>query len=40
MATYVVWLHLKYTVGDIDKELFDNLNDRAMNKLNEIQQEQ
>jgi len=37
MATYVVWLHLKYTVGDIDKELFDNLNDRAMNKLNEIQ---
>jgi len=37
MATYVVWLHLKYTVGDIDKELFDNLNERAMNKLNEIQ---
>ncbi|PAU95778.1 hypothetical protein CK503_01580 [Aliifodinibius salipaludis] len=37
MATYVVWLHLKYTVGDIDKELFDNLNDRAMNKLKEIQ---
>lgn len=37
MATYVVWLHLKYTVGDITKELFDNLNDRAMNKLNEIQ---
>lgn len=40
MATYVVWLHLKYTVGDIDKELFDNLNDRAMNKLNEIQNEE
>lgn len=37
MATYVVWLHLKYTVGDIDKELFDNLNDRAMTKLKEIQ---
>lgn len=37
MATYVVWLHLKYTVGDITKELFDNLNDRAMKKLNEIQ---
>ncbi|NIT57341.1 MAG: hypothetical protein GWN00_14245 [Aliifodinibius sp.] len=37
MATYVVWLHLKYTVGDIDKELFDNLNERAMNKLKEIQ---
>lgn len=39
MATYVVWLHLKYTVGDINKELFDNLNDRAMTKLNEIQKE-
>jgi predicted PolB exonuclease-like 3'-5' exonuclease len=38
MATYVVWLHLKYTVGDIGKELFDNLNDRALNKLNEIQE--
>ena len=37
MATYVVWLHLKYTVGDISKDLFDNLNDRAMNKLREIQ---
>ena len=37
MATYVVWLHLKYTVGDITKKLFDNLNDRAMNKLDEIQ---
>jgi len=40
MATYVVWLHLKYTVGTISKELFDNLNDRAMNKLTEIQQGQ
>ncbi|NGP76885.1 hypothetical protein G3570_09590 [Balneolaceae bacterium YR4-1] len=37
MATYIVWLHLKYTVGDISKELFDNLNERAMNKLKEIQ---
>ncbi|HKK44601.1 MAG TPA: ribonuclease H-like domain-containing protein [Balneolaceae bacterium] len=40
MATYVVWLHLKFTVGDISKELFDNLNDRAMKKLDEIQQGQ
>ncbi len=40
MATYVIWLHLKYTVGDINKELFDNLEDRAMNKLKEIQQAQ
>lgn len=37
MATYVVWLHLKYTVGDISKELFDNLNERALSKLKEIQ---
>ncbi|SMO65235.1 ribonuclease H-like domain-containing protein [Fodinibius sediminis] len=37
MATYVVWLHLKYTVGDINRELFENLNDRAMGKLKEIQ---
>jgi predicted PolB exonuclease-like 3'-5' exonuclease len=37
MATYVVWIHLKYTVGDINRELFDNLNERAMGKLDEIQ---
>jgi len=37
MATYIVWLHLKYTVGDISEELFNNLNDRAMTKLKEIQ---
>lgn len=37
MATYVVWLHLKYTVGDITEELFDNLSDRAMSKLKKIQ---
>lgn len=40
MATYIVWLHLKYTVGDISKELFDNLNDRALAKLKEIQKGQ
>ncbi len=37
MATYVVWLHLKYTVGDISREIFSNLKERAMNKLREIQ---
>lgn len=37
MATYVVWLHLKYTVGDISEEVFKNLKERAMNKLQEIQ---
>jgi predicted PolB exonuclease-like 3'-5' exonuclease len=38
MGTYVVWLHLKYTVGDITEELFENLSERAMNKLKEIQE--
>ncbi|HLR24825.1 MAG TPA: ribonuclease H-like domain-containing protein [Fodinibius sp.] len=37
MGTYIVWLHMKYTTGDINKELFNNLNDRAMAKLQEIQ---
>ncbi|HYW35417.1 MAG TPA: ribonuclease H-like domain-containing protein [Balneolaceae bacterium] len=39
MGTYIIWLHLKYTAGDIGKELFDNLQERAMNKLDEIQAE-
>lgn len=38
MATYIVWLHLKFTVGDINRELFDNLKERAMTKLSEIQE--
>lgn len=37
MATYIVWLRMKFTVGDISEDIFTNLNDRAMNKLNEIQ---
>jgi 3'-5' exonuclease len=37
MATYIVWLHMKYTVGDIPVDSFTNLRDRAMNKLQEIQ---
>lgn len=37
MATYVVWLHLKFTVGDITEDVFSNLKERAMNKLQEIQ---
>lgn len=37
MATYVVWLRMKYTVGDIPKEVFENLNERAVGKLKEIQ---
>lgn len=37
MATYIVWLHLKFTVGDINKERFENLHERAIKKLEEIQ---
>ncbi len=37
MATYIVWLRFKFTVGDISEEVFTNLNERAVNKLKEIQ---
>ena len=38
MATYVVWLRMKFTTGDISQEVFDNLNERAVKKLKEIQE--
>lgn len=38
MATYVVWLRMKYTTGDITDDIFKNLNERAISKLKEIQQ--
>lgn len=38
MATYIVWLHMKYTVGDIPADSFSNLKERALNKLKEIQE--
>ncbi|MEX0686164.1 MAG: ribonuclease H-like domain-containing protein [Balneolales bacterium] len=38
VGTYLVWLHLKYTVGDMNKEYFDNLRERALMKLTEIQE--
>lgn len=38
MATYLVWLHLKYTTGELQTEFFVNLRDRAKAKLIEIQQ--
>lgn len=38
MATYIVWLHMKYTVGDIPSGAFTNLKERALNKLKEIQE--
>ncbi len=37
MATYIVWLHMKYTAGDIPADRFENLKERALNKLLEIQ---
>lgn len=37
MATYVIWLRMKYTTGDISEEIFTNLNERALSKLKEIQ---
>lgn len=37
MATYIVWLFHEYTVGNIPEEQFNNLKDRAMGKLADIQ---
>lgn len=37
MATYIIWLRMKFTVGDIVEDEFKNLNERAVNKLKEIQ---
>lgn len=37
MATYVVWLYHQYTVGIIPQDQFENLKERALSKLNEIQ---
>ncbi|MEX1011078.1 MAG: 3'-5' exonuclease [Balneolaceae bacterium] len=39
IATYIIWLHMRYTSGEIDSEIFTNLNERAVNKLKEIQKE-
>lgn len=37
IATYIVWLRMKFTVGEINEEIYTNLNTRALNKLKEIQ---
>lgn len=37
MATYIVWLRMKYTTGDIAEDVYQNLNERAVQKLKEIQ---
>ncbi|MTI86393.1 MAG: hypothetical protein FH748_00335 [Balneolaceae bacterium] len=38
MATYIVWLYHQFTVGSIPQDQFNNLKDRAMGKLKEIQE--
>ncbi len=37
VATYLIWLHLKYTVGEMAPEHFEGLKTRALQKLHEIQ---
>jgi len=37
MATYLVWLHLKFTTSELQQDTFINLRDRATSKLQEIQ---
>lgn len=37
MATYIIWLRLRFTCGEIQEELYENLNSRAVAKLREIQ---
>ncbi|NBC28129.1 MAG: hypothetical protein GVY08_14800 [Bacteroidetes bacterium] len=39
MATYIVWLRMKFTTGDITQDVFSNLNERAIQKLKEIQKQ-
>lgn len=37
LATYLVWLHYRHTSGEIDTERFRHLNERALQKLKEVQ---
>lgn len=37
MATYIIWLFHQYTVSNITEEQFENLKERALSKLAEIQ---
>lgn len=39
MATYIVWLFHQYTIGQIPVGQFENLKERALAKLEEIQRE-
>lgn len=37
MATYIVWLYHEFTAGHIPEDQFNNLKERALGKLKEIQ---
>ncbi|MFP8488912.1 ribonuclease H-like domain-containing protein [Gracilimonas sp. Q87] len=37
MATYIVWLYFEFIAGHIPEDQFQNLRDRAMSKLEQIQ---
>lgn len=37
MGTYLVWLHLKFTSGELKKDIFESLRTRALEKLHKIQ---
>lgn len=37
MATYIIWLYHQFTIGLIQKDAFENLKERALGKLKEIQ---
>ena len=39
MATYIIWLYHQFTAGQIPPVQFENLKERALAKLNEIQEE-
>jgi len=37
IATYLIWIHLQFTIGEMSEENFTNLKSRALKKLKEIQ---
>ena len=39
MATYIIWLYHQFTAGQIPPSQFENLKERALSKLKEIQNE-
>ncbi|TNE74125.1 hypothetical protein EP331_02660 [bacterium] len=38
IATYLIWLHYKYTVGEFKPEHYENLRERATRKLIQVQE--